>query len=54
MLRIILPANAMLIIQKLIPTVGFDLLNSYFDWTSQSVLEFDFDQHGEIKDTVFN
>lgn len=37
-MRVLFPANAMLFVAIMIPTVGFDILESFFDWESQDVI----------------
>lgn len=54
LMRIIFPANAILFIEIMIPTVGFDVLESYFDWEDQGLFQFDFDRHDKIGDEQFN
>ena len=53
-IRVIFPANVMLLISSLIPTIGFDLLEAFFDWEEQRVLRFNNDRHDSIKDVYFN
>lgn len=45
----IFPANVIMIIQLLNPTVSFDLLNSFFDWRDQNIFEMNFEKHDLIK-----
>ena len=33
-MRVLFPANTMLFVSVMIPTVGFDVLESFFDWES--------------------
>ena len=35
MMMPIFPANVILIMKILIPTIGFDILDTYFDWENQ-------------------
>ena len=54
MAMIVFPANAILMIEVFIPTVGFDVLQHFDFWEKQSVLNFDFDLHSNIKDFITN
>lgn len=53
-MHILFPANVMLFVSVMIPTVGFDVLESFFDWESQQVIEFNFTRHEVMEDEVFN
>ena len=44
-LRVIFPANVMMIIKVMIPTVCFDVLDQFDIWSNQNILEFDFQKH---------
>jgi len=38
----------------MIPVMGFDILESYFDWEEQNLLDFDFERHEFKSDTIFS
>jgi len=54
MFRIILPANLLTLIAQMIPIMGFDILESFFNWDEQSILKFDFDRHDFKSDSMFS
>ena len=42
MFKISLPPNVMTFFNKLVPTVGFDILEAFIDWEAQPFIKFDF------------
>lgn len=54
LIQVLFPANIMMIIKALFPTIGFDIMDSVLEWEDQSLVEFNFKQHDTIKDKVFN
>lgn len=53
LMRIMLPANVLTFIEIMIPTVGFDILESFFNWEDQRILKFDFEKHDKLGDELF-
>ena len=53
-IQVLFPANIMIIIRALFPTIGFDIMDSVLEWEEQGVIQFNFEKHDSIKDTVFN
>ena len=54
MMMPIFPANVILIMNVLIPTISFDILDTYFDWENLEYLKFDFETHDNIKSKILN
>lgn len=44
----------MMIVQLMIPTIAFDILDATFDWEEQSILIFDFSKHKRIKQILLD
>ena len=38
----------------MVPTVSFDFLEAFFEWDSQQILSFNFEEHDKIKERIFN
>ena len=55
MVQIVFPGNVMMMIGILIPVVGFDILESVFEWESlNSIIRvFDFKEHDMIGEKIF-
>ena len=52
MMQPLFPANVVMIIKILIPTIGFDILDNYFDWETQNLWTLDFETHEDIKSNI--
>ena len=54
MVQIVFPGNVMMMIGILIPVVGFDILESVFEWESlnQMIKVFDFNEHNLIGEKI--
>ena len=52
--QFVMPANVMIMLEAVVPVISFDLLETFFDWESQDVVEFNFDKHSIIKEEIFN
>ena len=52
--QFVMPANVMIMLEAVVPVISFDLLETFFDWESQDVLEFNFNKHSIIKEEIFN
>lgn len=54
MMTVLFPANVLTIIEIMIPTIGFDILDNFFDWEKQSILQFDFEKHERVGEEIFS
>jgi len=54
-MHIIFPANVVTLYSEMIPTLGFDILDTFLDWEyDQSIITFDFKRHYAMQSQFFS